>query len=316
MKTYSEYSTLSKLFLASRPKFLTASASPVLVGSALGFAVAQTFDWPLFLLALFGIMFLHAGANIANDYFDHVTGNDWLNKNVTPFSGGSRFIQKGLLSPKSTLLAALFCLTTGAALGTIILMLKPSIFILLIGIIGLLGGFFYTAPPVKIGYRGFGEIFIAFLFGILPVYGAYYLQTGTIDLIPMPAACIVGLLVFLIILINEFPDLPADAAVNKKTLVVHFGVPLSAWIYRIAVIVTFIIVVTGAFLYRLMFWPCILYLLFGLPLGVAAIIFSGPKALSTQGKTQHRACAITITFHLVGSLALMAGFILWPFIHR
>jgi 1,4-dihydroxy-2-naphthoate octaprenyltransferase len=307
---------LFTLFLASRPKFLTASASPVLVGSALGFAVTQTFNWPLFLLALFGIMFLHAGANIANDYFDHLSGNDWVNKNLTPFSGGSRFIQKGLLSPKSTLLAALFCLTAGAALGVLILMLKPSVFILVIGLIGILGGFCYTAPPVKIGYRGFGEIFIAVLFGILPVYGSFYLQTATFDLIPMPAACIVGILIFLVIFINEFPDLPADAAVSKKTIVVRFGVPVSAWIYRAAVLTTFIIAVTGAVFYRLMFWPCILYLLFGLPLGVAAIIFANTKDLSTQGPTQRRACAITIIFHLVGSLALTAGFILRFFILR
>ena len=67
---------LSTLFLASRPQFLTASVSPVLVGSSLGFAIAGTFNWPLFLLALFGMMALHAGANIANDYFDSLSGND------------------------------------------------------------------------------------------------------------------------------------------------------------------------------------------------------------------------------------------------
>ena len=66
-------SKLKTFILASRPQFLTASASPVLVGSALGFAIAGTFNWPLFLLALFGMMALHAGANIANDYFDSVS---------------------------------------------------------------------------------------------------------------------------------------------------------------------------------------------------------------------------------------------------
>lgn len=315
MNTYIGRVNFAKLFLASRPKFLTASASPVLVGSALGFAVAGTFDWPLFLFALFGVMVLHAGANIANDYFDHLSGNDWANKNVTPFSGGSRFIQKELLSPKSTLLASLFCFTLGAIAGVVILLMTQSIFILLIGIIGLLGAFFYTAPPVKLGYRGVGEIFIAFLFGILPVYGSYYLQAGTVDLIALPAACIVGLLIFLVILINEFPDLAADAAVNKKTLVVSFGVPVSVWIYRIAVAATFVIAVAGAVFYRLMLWPCILYLLFGLPLGIAAIGFANTKNLSTPGQTQHRACAITIILHLVGSLALSAGCLVWTFVH-
>jgi len=86
-----EHSKLVILLLASRPKFLTASAAPVLVGSALGYATTDTFQPVLFILAMLAIMALHAGANIANDYFDHTSGNDWLNRNPTPFSGGRRW---------------------------------------------------------------------------------------------------------------------------------------------------------------------------------------------------------------------------------
>jgi 1,4-dihydroxy-2-naphthoate octaprenyltransferase len=314
MKPDTNQPKLVTLFLASRPQFLTASISPVLVGSALGFAIAETFNWPLFLLALFGMMALHAGANIANDYFDSVSGNDWANKNVTPFSGGRQFIQQNILSPQATLAASFFCLTLGASLGLVILYLTRSLFILILGLIGLLGGFFYTAPPVKLGYRGVGEIAIAFLFGILPVYGSYYLQTGAIDIIPLPAACVVGILIFLIILINEFPDLPADAAVNKKTLVVRLGIPAGVLIYRIAVISAFVIMVAGVFVSQIMFWPLLLYLLFGLPAAIATIIFANVSDLSTLGPTQHRACAITIILHLIGCLALAAGFIIGKFI--
>jgi len=313
MQSDSSRLKLSTLFLASRPQFLTASVSPVLVGSSLGFAIAGTFNWPLFLLALFGMMALHAGANIANDYFDSLSGNDWANKNVTPFSGGRQFIQQGIISPKATLLAALVCLTAGAALGVVILLITRSIFILAIGLIGLLGGFFYTAPPVKFGYRGVGEIAIAFLFGILPVYGSYYLQTGLIDITPLPAACVVGILIFLIIFVNEFPDLPADAAVNKKNLIVRFGVPVSVWIYRIVVISTFVIMVAGIFVGRVALWPTGLYFLFGLPASIAAIKFINLHDVSTPGPTQHRACAITVILHLIGSLALAIGFIISSF---
>jgi 1,4-dihydroxy-2-naphthoate octaprenyltransferase len=315
MKSDAVRSKLLVLFLASRPKFLTASAAPVLVGSTLGFAVVGTFNLPLFLLALFATMALHCGANIANDYFDHLSGNDWANKNVTPFSGGRRFIQQGILSPKATLLASLFCLTVGAMLGIVILLITRSVFILILGLTGLLGGFFYTAPPVKLGYSGIGEFVIAFLFGVFPVYGSYYLQTGSIVISALPAACIVGILIFLVILINEFPDLTADAAVNKKTLVVRFGIPPCVWIYRIAVAATFVIAVAGAVFYRLMLWPCILYLLFGLPLGVTAIGFANAKALSTPGPTQRRACAITIILHLAACLTFCAGFLIRHFLN-
>jgi 1,4-dihydroxy-2-naphthoate octaprenyltransferase len=307
---------LTTLFLASRPQFLTASVSPVLVGSSLGFAIAGTFNWPLFLLALFGMMALHAGANIANDYFDSVSGNDWANKNVTPFSGGRQFIQQNILSPKTTLATAIFCFALGVSLGLVILYLTHSLFILILGLIGLLGGFFYTAPPVKLGYRGVGEIAIAFLFGILPVYGSYYLQTGLISITPLPTACVVGILIFLIIFINEFPDLPADAAVNKKTLVVLLGISAGVRIYRIAVISAFVIMVAGVFVSRVMTWPLLLYFLFGLPASVAAINFVNVHDVSTPGPTQHRACAITIILHLIGSLALAIGFIISGFILR
>lgn len=307
---------LITLFLASRPQFLTASASPVLVGSALGFTITGTFNWPLFLLALFAIMALHSGANIANDYFDHLSGNDWGNKNLTPFSGGRQFIQQNILSPKATLAASIFCLAISVLLGLVILYLTRSWFILILGLAGLLGGFFYTAPPVKFGYRGIGEIAIAFLFGILPVYGSYYLQTGLIDITPLPAACVVGILIFLIILINEFPDLPADAAVNKKTIVVCLGILAGVWIYRIAVISAFVIMVAGIFVSRVMTWPSLLYFLFGLPVSVAAINFVNVHDVSTPGPTQHRACAITVILHLIGSLALAIGFIIGSFMLR
>jgi len=110
MKSRFVHSKFITLFLASRPKFLVASVAPVLVGSCLGYAVAGAFQLHLFILALLAIMALHAGANMTNDYFDHTSRNDWVNQNPTPFSGGRRYIQQGILSPRATLLTALFFL--------------------------------------------------------------------------------------------------------------------------------------------------------------------------------------------------------------
>jgi len=131
--------------------------------------------------------------------------------------------------------------------------MTKSLFILILGVIGLLGGFFYTAPPIKLGYRCVGECVIALLFGLLPVFGSYYLQTGKIDILPLLPAAVVGVLIFLIILINEFPDLAADASVNKKTLIVSLGVPASVWIYRIVLISGFIFA-AAMLIYRSMFF--------------------------------------------------------------
>jgi 1,4-dihydroxy-2-naphthoate octaprenyltransferase len=307
MKTEPKRPKLTTLFLASRPKFLTASAAPVLVGSALGYAAAGTFSPVLFILALLAIMALHAGANMANDYFDHLSGNDWANQNPTPFSGGSRYIQQGILSPKSVLLASLLALIVASVLGLFIVLLTESLFILVLGIVGLLGGFFYTAPPVRLGYRAVGEVVIAFLFGLLPVYGSYYLQTDTIDELPLLPACIVGILIFLVILVNEFADVKADAAVSKKTLIVCYGVTSGIWIYRIALGASYIVAVAAMFTHKLTFYAG-LFCLCTLPLAVLAAKSANVKDLTTPGR--YRASQLTILLHALGCLALTAGFVL------
>jgi 1,4-dihydroxy-2-naphthoate octaprenyltransferase len=297
------------ILLAARPAFLAASAAPVLVGTAAGFAESGRFDAVLFLLALFAIMFLHSGANLANDYFDHISGNDEANKNPTPFSGGSRFIQEKILPAKTILILSMACLAIGAAIGVVILYITRSIFILILGLAGLVGGFFYTAPPVKLGYRCLGEIAVAFLFGILPVAGSYYLQTQRVDLIVLLPGVIVGILIFLVILINEFPDRSADAAVNKRTLVVSFGAAKSVWIYRLTLALSYVLAFVLVF-YEDTIFAGLFYLL-TIPLAAAAMKAANKKDLVIQGEV--RANKITIVLHSVGSIALTTGFIIAGF---
>jgi len=305
MKSQTKVSKVLVLFNAARPKFLVASAAPVIVGTAVGYAAVGTLTVAPFVLAVLAIMLIQAGSNIANDYFDHISGNDWLNKNVTPFSGGSRSIQDGLLSPTSMLLLAMVALTAGAAIGIVIVVITESLLILVLGLIGIAGGFFYTAPPLKLGYRCIGEIVIALLFGVLPVFAAYHIQTKTLDIMPLGPALIVSLLVFLIILINEFPDADADAAVNKKTLVVVLGTSGALWIYRSGLLASCLVAVAMLF-YRNMFAAGLCYL-FTLPLIAVALKFANATELTTPGK--HRANAVTIGLHALGSLALTGGLV-------
>ncbi|MBC8217927.1 MAG: 1,4-dihydroxy-2-naphthoate octaprenyltransferase [Planctomycetes bacterium] len=307
MKSDSNRSKLMILFFATRPNHLVAGAAPVLVGSCLGYATVGSFNVLLFVLALLSIMLLQAGANMANDYFDHVSGNDWANKNPTPFSGGSRFIQEGLLTPKAMLLGALAALAFGCTIGIVILMLTRSVFILALGLLGLLGGFFYTARPIQLGYRAVGEFVIFLLFGLLPVYGAYYLQTQRIDAVALAPGILVGILIFLVILVNEFPDVAADAAVNKKTLIVVLGVPTSAWIYRVVLMASFVIAVSAALLYRPMFYAGLLYLL-TLPAAIGVMKFVNKEELSKSGR--YKASQITVLVHALGSLTLAVGFVI------
>jgi 1,4-dihydroxy-2-naphthoate octaprenyltransferase len=259
----------------------------------------------LFLLSLLAIMALHAGANVINDYYDHLSGNDWVNTNPTPFSGGSRFIQQGVLSPKATLWTGLACLGLGAGIGLVIVAWTGSVFILGLGLAGVLGGFFYTARPIQLGYRGVGEPVIGVLFGLLPVYGSYYLQAGRVDSLPLLPALIVGALIFEVILINEFPDFQADAQVGKRTLVVSLGIPASAWVYK-AVLAASFACAAAMLLKAVTFWAGLLYLL-TLPVALFAWRSANPADLQVPGRW--RANQLTVVLHGLGSLSLALG--LW-----
>ncbi len=291
---------------AIQPKFLVASAVPVLVGSALGFAVAGGFSWGYFLLALFSIVFIHGGSNMLNDYFDHLTGADWVNKIGCPFSGGSRYIQEGLLTPKAILIEAMVLVSIGCLLGLVLLVLTKSLVILTLGLIGVAGGVFYTAWPFKLCYRGVGEIAIAFLFGILPVSGAYYLQAGVLDGHVAGPAVIVGLLIFLVILINEFPDIEPDASSEKKTMVVRFGFAPCIIIYRAALAGSYMAAILAGIFDKSLIIAASVYLL-TLPLGIKVFILCNEKELRTPG--QFRVNAMTILLHALGGLTLTVGYI-------
>ncbi|MFQ5884998.1 MAG: prenyltransferase, partial [Thermoplasmata archaeon] len=91
-----------------RAPFLTASILPVLVGTAIAYARFGIFYWDIFLLALVGGVCLQIGANVANDYFDYKSGTDNINVEYTrPFTGGSRMIQQGLMTPRGVFAEAM-----------------------------------------------------------------------------------------------------------------------------------------------------------------------------------------------------------------
>jgi 1,4-dihydroxy-2-naphthoate octaprenyltransferase len=202
---------------AARAPFFTGSLAPILVGTGAAYvATCGAVRWGLAVLALVSLTLLHACANLANDFFDHLSGNDALNTTfVSPFTGGSRVIQRGEARPWEVATAAFVCLTVAALIG-FYLVYRAGWPVLWLGLIGGLTGVFYTAPPFRFAYRGSGEPFIFLDFGLLPVLGAYYLQTGRFDSAAFWAGVPVGLLITAILWINQFQDMAADAAVGKR----------------------------------------------------------------------------------------------------
>jgi len=225
---------------AVRAPFLVGSLVPVIIGTCLAFA-EERFSFLSFLLALVGVGSLHLAANLANDYYDS-KGSDPVNLRVTPFSGGSRVIQEGELSAGAVIGMSIFFLAV--ALGTAIgLFYAGRPLSIPLGLLGLLVGWCYSAPPLQLMSRGWGEIVIFFAFGPLITLGAYYVNTGVLSLESFAIGVPHGFLIMAVIWINQFPDYEADKETGKKNLVVRLGPGMSRYPYCLIMIASFVSIV-------------------------------------------------------------------------
>lgn len=220
-----------RLFNAMRPKFFPASVLPVLAGSAWGFMVAGQFDLAAFLLALLATVCVHAGANVLNDVGDDAGGTDRRNEDrIYPYTGGSRFIQAGIMTPAGMARLGLSLLVVAAAAGLLLLLSKGTT-VLWFGIAGVLLAVLYSLGPVRLASTGLGELSVGIAFGVLPVTGAAWLQSGTLGFDVLLFSIPVSVWVTAILLINEVPDISADGATGKRTLPVRFGLGATSVIY-------------------------------------------------------------------------------------
>ncbi|RMD71741.1 MAG: prenyltransferase, partial [Gammaproteobacteria bacterium] len=211
-----------RYFLATRPPFL----SVTLTGGLIGMATAGGGDPLKVSLALLGALLIHAGINVLNDVYDARNGTDARNtERLFPFTGGSRFIQNGVLTERAMLRLGLFLLACGSLLGLSLVPERPGL--LLIGGAGLFLGWAYSAPPWFLAGRGLGEAAVAAGFGILIPLGMDYVARGSLSWLPVIAGLPYGLLVADVLYINQFPDRKADEAAGKRHLVVRLG-PLRA----------------------------------------------------------------------------------------
>ena len=214
---------------ASRLPFLTGSLFPVAAATALAYFTDHTWNFLFFGLTILGVAALHLGANLINDYYDSF-GSDPLNRNFTPFSGGSRVIQNRQMSPGQVKALAYLMLGLGVGCGLILIYLGRP-WVALVGLLGLAAALFYSASPLQLMSSGLGELIIFLAFGPLLTWGAYYVQTGKLSLVGAAVSLPLAFLITAIIWINEFPDLSADLAAGKRHLVARLGLQVSRWVY-------------------------------------------------------------------------------------
>jgi 1,4-dihydroxy-2-naphthoate octaprenyltransferase len=293
-----------KLFLkAVRAPFFTATVVPVVLGGV-DAALAGRFDLALFVLCLAGALCFHGSANVLNDYFDHWGGTDGINRYHNLFSGGSRVIQDGLLSPRQTLSLGVGLLAAGIAVG-LYLVWRVGAGLFVFGLIGTALVLVYSIPRWGLAYvgHGLGELAVALGFGPLMLLGTYWVLTGTLSASAWWLSLVPGFLIALILFVNGYPDYEADLSVSKHTAVITLGRAGARWGYALILGSAYLSVVVGVVLGII---PALsLVALVTIPLGVGAIkklwsVYDDPVGVVAV-------CGMTIVIHLSTGLLLALG---------
>ncbi|MBH2020707.1 MAG: prenyltransferase [Burkholderiales bacterium] len=224
----------TRYLAATRPAFLSVTLAGALIGLGSVRADGLAIDGFKALLTVLFALVAHAGANVINDYYDALSGADAGNQErLFPFTGGSRFIQNGVLSLRETRLFGYGLLAAVIPAG-LWLTAHSAGGLIWVGLAGLLIAWAYSAPPLKLMARGVGEGAIAGGW-LMVVLGTDFVQRGEFAARPLVAGLPFALLVAAILYLNQFPDAPGDARAGKYTLVVRLGTHKARWGYLVLI---------------------------------------------------------------------------------
>lgn len=287
--------------ILSRPPFHTVGVLPFILGTLIAWRLDSAFRINVFLVGVAAIVLIMLSTYYAGEYYD--LRGDMLSAKMerNTFSGGSQAIVKGMVRPVHAKMASYVTLLLAGLLGLLLQFhCRTGPWTIPLGMIGMIGGFFYSTEPVRWAKRGIGELLIGICYGWLPVAAGYYIQSSSlvplVHWVSIPIACSI----FNVILINEFPDYPADLIENKANIVVRIGKEKSALLYVIIVmleLVTFPVpVLTGISANVLFFYPVLLAI--SLPVALMAL-----KGMYMDASKLELMCALTLCTNL-----LISGF--------
>jgi len=294
-------------FILSRPPFHIVGILPFILGTFLAYRLTSVFNLEVFILGVSGVIMIMLSTYHSGEYFDYkgdILSNQ-LHKNQ--FAGGTRMLPSGKIPPAIALWTSVITFIVAAAIGIILqFVYKTGTYTLVLGALGAFPGFFYSTPPVRLVKRGIGEIFIGFCYGWLPVASAYYIQTGTIAPIIHWLAIPIGLSIFNVILLNEFPDYEADKATDKKNLLYRIGKQKGIALYIVISLLTSLTMLTS------IFWGVpfkVIY--FYLPFLIISllIIATALRGKHENSKTLEILCGLNIAVNLGTSLSFILAYI-------
>lgn len=286
---------LSSWLLAARPRTLGLSMTPVVVGTALAWAVERQLRWPAVAAALVGSMLIQLGTNLHNDAADSRRGGDGPDR-----VGPPRATASGLLDGAAVNRAACASLAAAALVGAYLIWVGGWP-IFLLGVAAILSAWAYSGGPLPVAYTPFGELFVVAFFGLGAVCGTYWLCTGKLALVAIEAGLAVGLPSGAVLLVNNRRDAEADARVGRRTLAIMAGPVATTWIYAALVLVPFgLLLPLGEALPRGHVWPALI----AVPLAGALIHRFGREP---PGRGFNRILVQTVRLQSLFSLLLSLG---------
>lgn len=256
----------------ARPISLPQSMLPALTAVALSVG-AGNFSVIAAIASVIGVACLHLGMNLLDDWFDYKVGSAEARQSVANEGFRGRMIKypyltSGEATPTQLLKAICCIMGIAAVMGLIVMYLRGP---MILGWVAacLVIGVSYSGGPLKLGFRGLGEMVIFIMFGPLMMTGVYYAITGTLDWKITWLSIAVGLLVTNIVYSHSVLDAIPDQKMGKKTMAHLMGsgkgqILLSALLNTVPYIMVVIAVVLGqlhpAFLAVLLVLPMSLWL--------------------------------------------------------
>jgi 1,4-dihydroxy-2-naphthoate polyprenyltransferase len=291
---------LKNWFLSTRPWSFTMTIISVSVGSALA-AIAGPFSWTLYLLTAIGAVLMHAGTNLINDYYDTKYGVDTVDAETAKYR--PHVIVHGLIPARQVLGAGILCFAVASCIG-VCLTLESGWTVLWIGLIGVIAGIGYTAPPMKYKYLALGELSVFLMWGPLMVEGAFYVQRHALSLDAFLVSIPFGVLVALVIFANNIRDIEHDRQQNIRTIAMMLGPRAGIHAYlalmAVAYLTTFAMAITGV----LTLWGLLVFL--SLPLAVKLL-----RQMETEVPSD--ADALTAKLDTAFGILLVAGLVIQGF---
>jgi len=245
---------------AARAPFLIVSFLPCVVAGLLA-AHDGIYNTLHFVLVTVGIVLAHSAADFVDDYFDFINGN--LGNKDQQFHDSP--LIHGQITTRQVIFATVLC-SVGAIGCGIYLLIEVGLPVLYLSAVGAFIVLFYTSPPIKLNYRGFGETALFVAFGPLIVMGVYYVLTKSISLEAAAIGIPLGLFTMNIGLVSNIFDYEDDVENNKKCIPVLFGQERATFLLTVTIIVAFICVIGSAFFEITSRWTLLSLLSFPLAL--------------------------------------------------